>query len=324
MIPQPTTMRAVHQSAYGGPDVLGLVTLPVPRPGPGEVLIRVFASDVTSGDARVRAFNVPGIFWLPGRLSLGIFGPRNKIPGVDFAGEIVAVGPGVTRWQVGARVFGQHGFFGSHVEYRVLPETAAMAEIPGEMSFAEAAALPFGGFTVLDFFNRGGYRKGESLLVNGGSGAVGVAAIQIAKAYGSHVTAISSSRNLETLRGLGADAVLEYTAPGFALPKAAFDIVFDTVGNMRWAGIAPSLRPGGRFYEAVISGGLVLDALTNSKRMVIGTGNPTPEGAAELARLASMGALKPVIDSRFPLADIRAAHARVDTGRKVGAVVLEM
>lgn len=324
MQPLPTTMRAVQQSAYGGPDVLDIVTLPVPQPGPGEVLIRILASDVTSGDARVRAFNVPGIFWLPGRLSLGIFGPRNKIPGVDFAGEIVAVGPGVTRWQVGTRIFGQHGFFGSHVEYRVLPEAAAMAEIPAGLSFAEAAALPFGGFTVLDFFNRGGYRKGESILVNGGSGAVGTAAIQIAKAYGSYVTAISSTRNLDTLRALGADQVLDYTAPGFTLPQTAFDIVFDTVGNMRWAGIAPSLKPGGRFYEAVISGGLVLDALRNGKRMVIGTGKPTPEGAAELARLAATGALKPVIDSRFPLADIRAAHARVDTGRKVGAVVLEM
>ncbi len=324
MQPLPTTMRAVHQSAYGGPDVLDIVTLPVPQPGPGEVLLRIFASDVTSGDARIRAFNVPGIFWLPGRLSLGIFGPRNTLPGVDFSGEIIAVGSGVTRWQVGTRVFGQHGFFGSHAEYRLLPETAAMAEIPAGLSFAEAAALPFGGFTVLDFFNRGRYRKGESLLVNGGSGAVGVAAIQIAKAYGSPVTAISSTRNLDTLHALGADTVLDYTAPGFALPQNAFDVVFDTVGNMRWAGIAPSLRPGGRFYEAVISGGLLLDALRNGKRMVIGTGNPTPEGAAELARLASMGALKPVIDSRFAMADIRAAHARVDTGRKVGAVVLEL
>jgi len=318
------TMRTVWQSAYGGPDVLTIRQMPVPQAGPGEVLVRIHASDVTSGDARVRAFRVPGIFWLPGRLSLGVFGPRNKVPGVDFAGEIAAVGAGVTRWRVGDRVFGQHGFFGSHAEYRVLPETAAMAAIPDGMGFAEAAALPFGGFTVLDFFKRGGYRKGESILVNGASGAVGVAAVQIAKAYGSPVTAVCSGANAETVRGLGADVVLDYRSPDFALPTGAFDVAFDTVGNFRWSTVAAALKPGGRFFQAVISGGLLLDGLRVGKRMIMGTGTPTAEGAAELARLAAAGQLRPVIDSRFALADIGEAHRRVDTGRKVGVVVLEV
>lgn len=317
-------MKAVYQRAYGGPEVLDLVEMPTPTPGPGEVLIRIHAGDVTSGDARVRAFNVPGIFWLPGRLSLGVFGPRNKVPGVDFAGEIAAVGQGVTRWTVGQRVFGQHGFFGSHAEYRLVPETAAMAEIPAGMAYTDAAALPFGGFTVLDFFRRGGYRDGEAILVNGASGAVGVATIQIARAHGSRVTAVCSARNAELVRSLGADAVLDYQSPGFRLPDAGFGVVFDTVGNLRWHDVDKSLAPDGRFFQAVISGGLVLDKLRVGKRMVMGTGAPTPEGAAELSRLAAAGQLKPVIDSTFAFADIRRAHERVDTGRKVGAVVLDM
>lgn len=319
-----STMRQVVQRAYGPPDVLVIETAPVPRPNSGEVLLRVHASDVTSGDARVRAFRVPGIFWLPGRLALGVFRPRHRVPGVDFAGEVVELGAGVTRWRVGDRVFGQHGFFGSHAEYRVVPETAAMAAIPRSLDYPEAAALPFGGLTMLDFCGRGGYRKRESLLVNGASGAVGVAAVQIAKAYGSHVTAICSAANAETVRRLGADAVLDYRSPGFALPQGAFDIVFDTVGNLRFADVAPALKPDGRLWQAVISGGMVLDQLRHNKRILGGTGNPTPAAMAELARLHEAGQLQPVIDSRYPLSDIRAAHARVDTGRKVGAVVLEL
>jgi len=319
-----TTMRAVIQRAYGGPDVLKIEARPVPVPAAGEVLIRIRASDVTSGDARMRAFRVPGIFWLPGRLSLGVFGPRNQTPGVDFAGEVTAIGSGVTRYRVGDRVFGQHGFFGSHADYRVVPETAAIAAIPAGLSFEEAAALPFGGFTVLDFFARGGYRRGESLLVNGASGAVGVAAVQIGKAYGSPVTAVCSGRNAEAMRALGADAVLDYRAPGFAVPTGAFDVVFDTVGSFRWADVAGALKPGGRFFQLLISGGLLFDALRRGKHMVIGTGTPTAEGAAELARLAASGALRPVIDSRFDFTEIAEAHRRVDTGRKVGAVVLTM
>ena len=320
----PNTMRTARQRAYGGPEVLTIEEVPVPRPGPGEVLLRIHASDVTSGDARMRAFRVPGIFWLPGRLALGVFGPRNQVPGVDFAGEVVAIGAGVTRYSPGDRVFGQHGFFGSHAEYRVVPEKAAMAAIPAGMSYTEAAALPFGGFTVLDFMARGNYRKGESLLVNGASGAVGVAAVQIARAYGSPVTGICSAGNAETVRALGAEAVLDYRSPGFALPNGAFDVVFDTVGNFRWATVATALKPTGRFWQAVISGGLVLDSLRQGKRMLMGTGTPTVEAALELARLAADGAFKPVIDSRFAFADIAEAHRRVDTGRKVGAVVLEM
>jgi len=317
-------MRAVIQRAYGGPEVLEIQPMPIPVPGQGEVLIRIHASDVTSGDARMRAFRVPGIFWLPGRLSLGVFGPRNKVPGVDFAGDVVAVGAGVGRFKLGDRVFGQHGFFGSHAGYRVVPETAAMAHIPEGMDYAEAAAIPFGGFTVLDFFERGGYRDGDSLLVNGASGAVGVAAIQIAKSRGSRVVGICSAGNAQRVRDLGADAVLDYRSPGFSLPADGFDVVFDTVGNLRWDSVAKVLAPDGRFFQAVISGGLLLDKLRAGKRMTIGTGTPTAAAAAKLAQLAQSGALRPVIDSRFTLDQIRDAHQRVDTGRKVGSVVLEI
>lgn len=316
-------MRAIVQTGYGGPDVLELRDEPVPEPKAGEVLVRIHASDVTSGDARMRAFNVPGPFRLPARLVLGITRPRFRIPGVDFAGEVVRVGDGVSRFKPGVRVFGQQ-LFRCHAEYRCVPAEGAIALIPGTMSDEDAAALPFGTFTALDFFRRAGLKPGNAILINGASGAVGIAAVQVAHHLGAEVTAVCSTRNAELVRKLGAADVLDYTAPGFALPSRAFDMVFDTVGSLGWALSEPALKPAGKLLAAVSDWPVLFAQLRHGKRIIGGSGTPGRADAEEMARLVLAGVLRPVIDSVFDLADIRAAHLRVDTGHKVGAVVVRV
>jgi NADPH:quinone reductase-like Zn-dependent oxidoreductase len=317
------TMKAVIQTGYGDVDVLELVERPRPEPKRGEVLVRIHAADVTKGDARLRAFDVPGIFRLPFMLMLGAKRPRTEIPGFDFAGEVVALGEGATRFKVGDRVFGQH-MFRCHAEYRAVPEGVSIALIPENLSYEEAVSLPFGAFTALDFFRRGGLKAGDAILVNGASGAVGVAAVQIAHHLGAEVTAVCSGRNAELVRALGACDVLDYAAPGFALPDGAFDFVFDMVGNLGWSAAERVLKPNGKLLGAFTDGALIWAMLTKGKRVVGGTAEPTRADAERLAELAATGAIRPVIDSSFALDEIREAHRRVDTGRKVGAVVVRV
>ena len=315
-------MKAVIQTGYGGVEVLELVERPRPEPKRGEVLVKIHASDVTKGDARLRAFDVPGIFRLPFMLMLGARRPRIEIPGFDFAGEVVALGKGATRFKVGDRVFGQH-MFRCHAEYRAVPEEVSMALIPYNLGYEEAVSLPFGAFTALDFFRRGGLKAGDAILVNGASGAVGVAAVQIAHHLGAEVTAVCSGRNADLVRELGACDVLDYTAPGFALPDGAFDFVFDMVGNLGWSAAERVLKPKGKLLGAFTDGALIWAMLTKGKRVVGGTAEPTRADAEHLAELAA-GAIRPVIDSSFAFEEIREAHRRVDTGHKVGAVVVRV
>jgi NADPH:quinone reductase-like Zn-dependent oxidoreductase len=320
-------MKAIVYQRYGPPEVLQLKEVPSPTPREDEVLIEVHATTATSADARLRAMNLPAGFGLIGRLAFGVSAPRRRILGVELSGVIVATGKKVTRWQPGTPVFAMTGAsMGCYAEQRALPEGGAIARKPANLTFEEAAALSFGGTTALDFFRRGKLAKGERLLVNGASGAVGTAAVQIAKQFGAHVTGVCSTANLELVRSLGADAVIDYTQDDFATGGERYDLIMDTVGTAPFARSKGSLKPGGRLL-LVLAGlpdtlGALLGSMATDKKVVAGPAGERVEDLRLLADLAEQGKYRPIIDQIYPLERMAEAHARVDSGRKRGNVAV--
>jgi NADPH:quinone reductase-like Zn-dependent oxidoreductase len=319
-------MKAVVVERYGPPDVLRLVEVAKPIPRDNELLVRVRATTVNSGDARVRALRVPRGVKLLSRLRLGLVRPRHPILGFELAGEIEAVGASVTAYRPGERVVGSAGFaFGCHAEYRCLPDEAAIAPIPESLGFEEAVSLCFGGATAAYFLRRGELARGETLLVNGASGAVGTMAVQLAKRLGAEVTGVCSSANLDLVRSLGADHVIDYTKDDFSRNGLTYDVVMDTVGNAPFSRARTSLRSSGRFLMVV--GNLPQMLLAGFQRQVVSAAAKdsemmTSEAYRFLLDLAAAGELRPVIDRTYPLERISEAHAYVDTGRKRGSVVI--
>ncbi len=323
-------MKAAVCAAYGGPDVVRVLEIPAPVAKPNEVLIRVRATTVATGDARVRGSRFPSGFWLPARLFLGLTRPRKPILGTELAGVVQAVGSNVTRYRAGDKVFAFSGAgMGCHAELKSMPEDGAIALMPTGFTFEEAAAISFGGTTALYFLRDAGHvQRGERLLVNGASGAVGTAAVQLAKHFGAHVTGVCSAANADLVRSLGADVVINYKAADFATSGRRWDIILDTVGNVPFARCRHALNKKGRLL--MIAGGLGDMLKAPFQSMVSGlqvAGGPAPERAqdvAELKILCETGAYKPVIDSRYAFDRIAEAHARTDSERKVGSVVVTL
>ena len=315
-------MRAWIQKRYGGPEVLELSELPRPVLKDDEVLVRMVASTVTSGDARIRAFDVPGMVWLPARLALGLTGPRHPVRGSDFAGELVELGRAVTRWKLGDRVFGLT-VNGSHAEFKRVKASSAMALIPDGLSFEGAAALPFAGMSALHFMDAGQVGAGTKLLINGAAGAVGSAAVQIAASRGAEVTAVCSAANHDLVRSLGAARVIDYRAAPLFVPGDAYDVVFDTQGRITPNEAAQAMAAGGRFLVLVMR---PTDLTQRPKgiKVIGGTAASTAAQMAAACQLVEQGSLKPVVDSVFEFAEVPAAHARVDTGHKRGSVVVRI
>lgn len=320
-------MKAAIQTAYGTPDVVVIRDMPKPLPKDNEVLVRIIATTVTSGDSRLRAFRVPAAFWLPARLFLGINKPRKAVLGSEFAGEVEAAGSGVTRFKAGDRVFGMH-VYDVHAEYKAVPETAAIAAMPEKAGFAEAAALPFGALTALFFVERADIEPGQKVLVNGASGAVGAFGVQLAKHRGAHVTAVTSARNAGLARELGADAVIDYQSTDFSVSGQRYDVIMDTVDTVSMAQFQRASTPNGRLLAVNGGGGMFLRAalapLFGKRRIVVGMATEKQEDLETIRALVSAGILRATIDSRVSLANIAQAHALVDSGRKRGAVVVEV
>lgn len=318
-------MQAAVQTAYGGPDVVVIRHIPKPVPRENEVLVRIVATTVTSGDARLRAFRVPASMWLPARLLLGIFRPRKTVLGSEYSGEVVATGAEVTRFKVGDRVFGMH-VYGCHAEYKVVPEASAICALPVGLDFAEAAALPFGGLTALYFLHRAAIKPGERVLIHGASGAVGSAAVQLARHMGAHVTAVTSARNMDLVRALGADAVIDHAAGDYAQSGDRYDVVMDTVNKVSLNELKRLARPGARLLAVDAGGGMMLRAawegMRKRTRIVVGMATETLSDLETIKGLAQCRAIRPTIDRSLPLARIAEAHALVDSGRKRGAVVV--
>lgn len=319
-------MKAAVYRKYGPPNVVAIEEVETPSPGDDDVLVKVRATTVTTGDARMRAFRMPRGFGLPGRLGLGIFAPRNTVLGMDFAGDVAAVGRNVTAFKAGDAVFGAAGR--CHAEYVKVRHTGSIALKPAGVSYDEAAAAPFGGVTVLVFLREwAGVRPGESMLVIGASGAVGTAAVQIAGDAGAEVTGVCSAGNAGLVRSLGARATIDYAREDFTQNGESYDIILDTVGVTSFARAGGSLKDGGRFLALVTSLGELLflpmwTRMTGSKRAIAGVATAGQERMRALAQLLDAGRFKPVIGARYPLERIAEAHAAVDTGHKRGNVVV--
>ncbi|HEX2880429.1 MAG TPA: NAD(P)-dependent alcohol dehydrogenase [Polyangiaceae bacterium] len=280
-------MKAITYDRYGSPAVLRMQEVPKPAPADDEILIRTRATTVTTGDWRVRSMDVPTGFGLLSRLIFGLTKPRQPILGTELAGEIEAVGPGVTRFKTGDRVFAFDGArMGCHAEYKCMPESGSIAPMPKNMTFEEAAALSFGGTAALHFLRAAGLKRGERVLINGASGCVGSATVQIAKHFDAHVTGVCSTHNLQLVRSLGADRVIDYTREDFTQNGETFDVIVDTAGTSPFSRCSISLNDNGRLL--IVLGKLpdMLQipwiSLTTNKKVIAGPATERPEDLASL------------------------------------------
>ncbi|MFE6964209.1 NAD(P)-dependent alcohol dehydrogenase [Agromyces sp. NPDC057679] len=325
------TMRAARIDRFGPPEVVRLVEMPRPEPGPGELLVRVRAATVSVADERLRARRLPRGFSLMVAPTIGLFRPRRRVLGMDAAGVVEAIGAGVERFAVGDEVIVMRAVrMGCHAEFVTIAADGEVARKPANLSFDEAAAIVFGGHTALRYLDRVEIGPGSEVLVNGASGAVGSAAVQLAAACGARVTAVTSGRNAELVRSLGADRVIDHTQQDFAAPGAAarYDVIVECVGNAPFERVAHLLRPGGALLLVILDLRGLLRAKRQSRRsgLVVDHegGRMDAAGMERLAALAEAGVLRPVIDRVVGFDEIVEAHRRVDGGRKRGSVVLRV
>ncbi len=321
-------MYAYTYTEYGGPDVLNFVELPTPTPKANEVLIRIVATTVSAGDWRARSLTMPAGLGLVGRLVFGITRPRKPVLGTDLSGVVEAIGADVTTFQPGDAVIGFPGAgFGAHAEYITMPADGKVVRKPETLNFEEAAAIPFGATTAYDFLiNKGRLRAGERVLINGASGSVGSACVQLAKHFGAEVTGICSATNVDLVRNIGADHVIDYNTQDFTKEGPQYDMVVDTVDTAPWDRARHALVPNGRML--LIAGSTSdmilgwLKARLRGKRLIGGVASESVNILRKVVDLAAAGDFHPVIDRSFDFSQMIAAHTHVDTGHKKGNVVV--
>lgn len=304
-------MKAVVYSSYGSPDVLQLSEVAKPEPKPNELLVKVFAASVTAGDVRLRASDFPPLFWLPARLMFGLFKPKKKILGHEFAGVVEAVGSKVTTFASGDEVFGTTTMLttGSYAEYLCVPESwksGVVAKKPESLSFDESATLPVGAMTALFLLKKAKIDKSKKVLVYGASGSVGSFAVQLAHYFGKSATGVCSTSNVEMVKSLGAIEVIEYNKQDYSALDEEFEIAFDAVGKTNKSTANRVLKKNGSFVS--------INMITSEKHDVL----------LELKRMADEGHLKPYIDKTYSLDQIVEAHEYVDSGRKRGNVAIKI
>ena len=311
--------------AYGAPAVLQRQKRPRPTVRPEEVLVRIEATTVTAADSRIRRAAFPRGFGLLGRLGLGITRPRQAVLGTECAGVIVELGAKAGPWRIGDAVVAVAGVaMGCHAEYRTFSAQGLVAPKPAGLSMIEAASLPFGGMTALHYLGKAGVSAGDRVLIIGASGSVGTACVQLARNLGAVVTGGCSAANAALVRSLGAEQVIAYTDAGHRYPADAYGVIVDCVAAGSFATLKASLREGGRYVS--VAGGLMdmLPRRDGSRRSFGGVAAETRERLVEVLELGQRGILRPVIDCAYAFDEMPAAHARVDTGRKRGAVVIRV
>jgi len=318
-------MRAAIVDRYGPPEALVIREVPMPEPGPEQVLIRIHATVVTPSDVAFRN----GELWIA-RLFSGPFKPRLPILGDAFAGTVVRVGAGVTGFAAGDRVAGSTGpELGAHAQFAVVDQAGAIVRLPDGVAFGTAAGLCDGGLVALPFLrDQGRMAAGQHVLVNGASGSIGSTAVQLARAMGAVVTGVTSTRNVELVRSLGADRVIDYTAEDFTAADAAYDVIFDTVGKSSFVRCHDALKPEGVYLTPVPMLSPAILRKSGRRARFAATGLRRPgEKAKDLIPLfewVSAGKLQTVIEREYDLAEIAAAHAHVESGHKVGSIVVNV
>lgn len=304
-------MKAIVCTQYGPPEVLEFKEIDKPMPKEHEVLVKIHATTVTRGDVRMRSFTVPPAQWLFARLYLGIRKPKRAVLGMSLAGKVESVGKNVTRFKEGDQVFGStFGVnFGGYAEYKCFPEDGMLFIKPSNISYEEAAAVPGGSTTALRFLRQGNIRRGHKVLIYGASGAVGTYAVQLAKYFGAEVTGVCSTTNMELVKSLGADKVIDYTQKDFTESDEKYDVVFDAVSKMSSVRAKRTLRKTGIYLDV---------------HSPAGHSGEKQEEYIFLNELVEAGKIRPVIDRCYPLEDMVEAHRYVDLGHKKGNVVISV
>ncbi|MEB8700839.1 NAD(P)-dependent alcohol dehydrogenase [Bacillus cereus] len=301
-------MKAIICTKYGPPNVLQLQNIEKPKPKKNEVLVKIHATSVSTGDCRIRGFNSPLLFWIPMRIILGFRKPRKPILGVELSGEIEDIGTDVTQFKKGDQVFALTELnLGGYAEYTCVHESGLIALKPTNVTYEEAAVIPFGGTSALHFLRKGQIKKGQRVLIYGASGSVGTAAVQLAKYFGATVTAICSSSNFDLVTALGADNVIDYMKEDFTKRGEHYDIIFDAVGKYNKSLCTDALMPNGKYVS--VNG---MMAKVSKEDMNL------------LKQLTETEKLKPVIDRTYRLEEIAEAHIYVEKGHKKGNVSITL
>jgi NADPH:quinone reductase-like Zn-dependent oxidoreductase len=328
-------MKAVVYTEYGSPEVLHLEEIAQPTPKPNEILVRVYATPVGFGDLLARQFNtitpgkftMPAIFWLPSRLAFGWRKPRKTILGSEFAGQVEAVGSAVTRFKVGDAVFGYRGpNFGAYAEILCLPETATVAHKPSNLTYEEAATIPYGALMALNLLKKMNIQPGQKVLINGASGSIGSAAVQFAKHAGANVTGVCSTPRVDLVKKLGADQVIDYTRQDFTQNGQTYDLIMDVLGKSAFARCKNSLTPNGRYLLVSFKMKQLVQMLWTSprggKKVVCALASDSQADLIHIKELAEAGAITAVIDRVFPMEQAADAHRYAEAGQKTGSIVI--
>jgi NADPH:quinone reductase-like Zn-dependent oxidoreductase len=328
-------MKAIVNTEYGSPEVLHLAEVAKPAPKENEVLIRVHATPVNFGDLMARnfknitprQFNMPLFLWLPMRFAFGLRKPKMSILGSEFSGEVAAVGAQVTRFKPGDAVFGYRGqSMGAYAEYVCMPETGMLAIKPTNLSYEEAATVPYGALTALSLLKKVNVQRGQTVLINGASGGIGAAAVQLSKYFGAEVTGVCSTPRLGFVKALGADKVIDYTKEDFTRNGETYDLIFDILGKSSLARGKRSLKPNGRYLFASFKMKQLIQMLwtkiTGGPQVICALSSEKVEDLEFIKGLIEVGQYKAIIDRSYPLAQTAEAHRYAEAGQKQGSVVM--
>lgn len=328
-------MKAAVFTQYGSPDVLQLREVAKPAPKDNEILIRIRATPVNIGDLWARnfsaisprKFSMPMPLWLPARIAMGFNKPKRTILGSEFAGEVESVGKAVKRFKAGDPVFGYRAMnFGANAEYLCMPEDGLVTIKPTNMTDEEAAAVPYGALTALNLLRKVNIQRGQKVLINGASGAIGSYALQLARYYGAEVTGVCGTPRVEMVKALGADKVIDYTKEDFTKNGETYDLIFDILGKSSFARCKNSLKPNGRYLLASFKMRHLVQMLwtsrIGSKKVICALSSESRDDLIFVKELVEAGKLKSIIDKCYPLEAAAEAHRYVETGYKTGSVII--
>ena len=331
-------MKAIVFTEYGSSDVLKIKEVAKPTPKDNEILVKVYAASVNFGDLMARnfgnitlnEFNMPAPLYLPSRMAFGWNKPKVNILGSELAGEVEAVGKDVKKFKVGDQIFAYAGMgMGANAEYVCIPESGSVALKPANLTYQEAATLPYGAVMAASLLAKANIQRGQKVLINGASGGIGSMAVQLAKYYGAEVTGVCGTPRLEFVKSLGADKVIDYTKQDFTQNGETYDLIFEILGRSSFSKIKRSLKPDGIYLAASFKMKALLQMLWTSiigskQKVICAFANETPDSLIFVKKLVEEGKIKAIVDKSFPMEQAAEAHRYVESGYKKGNVVITM